>query len=91
LGLRLGQMHCCGNVPHARSRPRRVYNARVARNVLIFGLILLAAFLPLAVLPVAITVAATLVFVAAVTPFASAGARPVALLALSRLRAPPSR
>ena len=60
-------------------------------KVLVFGLILLAAFLPLAVLPLAIAVAGTLVFVARVISLVSADAQPVALLALARLRAPPSR
>ena len=62
------------------------------RTALVFGLILLAALLPLAVLPLALALAvvATLVFLAPVVLFVSADAQPVALLALTFFRAPPS-
>lgn len=66
--------------------------AAVMRTALIFGLLLLAACLPLAVLPVVVFVlAVALVAVSAAVPFASSNAQPVALLALSLFRAPPSR
>lgn len=63
------------------------------RTALVFGLILLAAFLPLAALPLtlALLVVASLVFIACLTLFVSADAQPVALLALTFFRAPPSR
>ena len=63
------------------------------RAAFVFGLILLATFLPLAAFPLtlAVPVVATLVFLAHVALFVSADAQPVALLALTFFRAPPSR
>ena len=63
------------------------------RVIFIASLIVLTALLPLAALPLVIVpvVAALLLVVARVTPVASTGAQPVALLALTRFRAPPSR
>jgi hypothetical protein len=62
------------------------------RNVLIVGLVLLAAFLPLAAVPLGTFVLERRVFVVeVVSSYVSAGAPPVALLALNFLRAPPSR
>ena len=65
----------------------------VTRTVLIIGLMLLAACLPLAALPfvIFVTVAAAIIIVADAVPFAGSSAQPVALLALSLFRAPPSR
>ena len=65
----------------------------MTRTVLIAGLMLLAAFLPLAALPLvlAVLVVGSLVFIARVALFVSADAQPVALLALTHFRAPPSR
>ena len=62
------------------------------RTMLVFGLILLAAFLPLAVLPIALRATGSLTLVAArIDPPARVDAQPVALLALALFRAPPSR
>lgn len=65
----------------------------MTRTALIIGMMLLAACLPLAALPLvlAVPVVAWLVFLACVALFVSADAQPVALLALSSFRAPPSR
>jgi hypothetical protein len=65
----------------------------MTRTVLIIGLMLLAAFLPLAALPLAfaVLVVASLVFIARLVLFVSCDAQPVALLALTFFRAPPSR
>jgi hypothetical protein len=63
----------------------------VTRKVLIAGLILIAAFLPLAVLPAAIVVVIdTRVFVEDVVLFVSTNAPSATLLALVSFRAPPS-
>jgi hypothetical protein len=62
----------------------------VTRKILIAGLILIAAFLPLAVLPVAILVLDSRVFVEDVVPFVSTNAPSVTLLSLVSFRAPPS-
>lgn len=69
------------------------YNSPVTRTVLLIGLMLLAAILPLAALPpaLAVLVVASLVFLARVTLFVSDDAQPVALRALRFFRAPPSR
>jgi len=69
------------------------YTLLVTRTVLIVGLMLLAAFLPLAVLPLTLAtlVVGWLIFIACVTLYVSADAQPVALLALTLFRAPPSR
>jgi hypothetical protein len=62
------------------------------RNVLIFGLVLLAAFLPLAAVPLGTFVLERRVFVVGeIVAFVGVSAPPVALLALNFLRAPPSR
>lgn len=63
------------------------------RNVLVFGLILLAAFLPLAVLPIVVRAVGSLTLVAAriAPPTGLPDVQPVALLALVSFRAPPSR
>ena len=66
------------------------YNVLVTRTIVIIGLMLLAAFLPLAVVPVAIVVAGSLVFIARVAPVVRVDAQPVALRALTFFRAPPS-
>jgi hypothetical protein len=62
----------------------------VTRKILIAGLILIAAFLPLAVLRVAIAVIDTRVFVEDVVQFVSTDAPSATLLALVSFRAPPS-
>jgi hypothetical protein len=62
----------------------------VTRKVLIVGLILLAAFLPLAAIPVAMFVVDVRVFVVDVAQYVSTNAPSVTLLALIFLRAPPS-
>ena len=63
----------------------------MTRRILIIGLIVLAAFLPLAAPPVAVFVVSSPVFVAGDQPVVSSSAQPVALLALALFRAPPSR
>jgi len=63
----------------------------VTRHVLIAGLILLAAFLPLAVLPLAIFVLVSPLVLAGVAPLVRESSRPVTVLTLEYLRAPPSR
>ncbi len=62
----------------------------MTRKVLIAGLILIAAFLPLAVIRLAIVVIDARVFVEDVVPFVSTNAPSAALLALVSFRAPPS-
>jgi hypothetical protein len=62
----------------------------VTRKILIAGLILIAAFLPLAVIPVAVVFIDAPVFVEDVVPFAGTNAPSAALLALVSFRAPPS-
>lgn len=64
--------------------------AAVTRHILIAGLILLAAFLPLAWMPLAIVSVAPVHYTIHVPQFAGSDAQPVALLALTLLRAPPS-
>lgn len=59
-------------------------------NVLIFGLILLAALLPLAAIPLAIVVGVELLVVADVAPLVDDLAPPAPRLAVAFLRAPPS-
>ena len=68
------------------------YTALVLRTVLILGLVLLVAFLPMAVaaMPETFTVQAPL-SVAAVAALLEAARPTVALLSLRFLRAPPSR
>ena len=65
----------------------------MTRIVLILGLMLLAACLPLAALPlvIVVTVAVAIVVVVDAVPFAGSNAQPVALLSLALFRAPPSR
>lgn len=63
----------------------------MTRKVLIIGLILLAAILPLATLPVALILVFSIAFIAVCTPFADAIAQPVTPFALPLFRAPPSR
>ncbi|HYI08800.1 MAG TPA: hypothetical protein VEK57_06990 [Thermoanaerobaculia bacterium] len=65
----------------------------MTRTVLIVGLMLVAAFLPLAALPpaLAVLVIASLIFITRVSLFVSSDAQPAALLALTFFRAPPSR
>ena len=64
----------------------------VTRNLVIFGMILLAALLPLAAIPVDVEVGVdSLIAILDVVPFAGADAQPVALLALTFFRAPPAR
>ena len=64
----------------------------MTRKVLILGLILLAATLPLAAVPIAIfIVEAPLVIAAGVVPFVETNAQHVAVIALPFFRAPPSR
>jgi len=63
----------------------------VTRRIVIAGLILLAAFLPLAALPVAVFVLEPRVFVVDVAQFVGTDAPTVTLLALVLFRAPPSR
>ena len=67
------------------------YTGRVMRTVWIVGLILLAVVLPLAALPVAVSISESRVFVAEVVPFVCDGAQPAALLARPSPRGPPSR
>jgi len=67
------------------------YNVHVTRYVLIAGLILLAAFLPLAVLPLAIFVLVSPLVLAGAVPAVRESSRPVTVLTLEYLRAPPSR
>jgi hypothetical protein len=62
----------------------------VTRKILIAGLILIAAFLPLAVIPVAVVFIDARVFVEDVVLFAGTNAPSAALLALVSFRAPPS-
>lgn len=64
----------------------------MTRTFVIAGLILLAAFLPLAALPITIVVLlGALLFTAYAENTVSADARAVALVALKPFRAPPSR
>ena len=61
------------------------------RTVLIVGLVLLAALLPLAALPLVIAFVLTSVFnVVVITHYISRSEQPVALLSLTSFRAPPS-
>lgn len=60
------------------------------RKVLIAGLILLAAFLPLASLPLAIIVLEPRVVSVGIDPSAGTAAQRLTLLELTRFRAPPS-
>jgi hypothetical protein len=62
----------------------------VTSKILIAGLMLIAAFLPLAVIPVVIVVLDSRVIVEDVVPFVSTNAPSAALLALVSFRAPPS-
>ncbi len=62
----------------------------VTRKILIVGLMLIAAFLPLALLPVAVVVLDTRVFVEDVAEIVNTNAPCATLLALVSFRAPPS-
>ena len=73
-----------------RSRKPTSTIAPVTRKVLIVGLMLIAAFLPLALVPVAVVVLDTRVFVEDVAQFVGTNAPSTTLLALVSFRAPPS-
>jgi hypothetical protein len=60
------------------------------RKVLVVGLILLAVFLPLAAMPVAIFVLDVRVFAVDAAHYVSSDAPPVTFLGVTLLRAPPS-
>ena len=63
----------------------------MTRTVLILGLIGLAAFLPLAVMPLPVVSVAPRVFaLAPPAPLVTPDAQPVSLLALAHFRAPPA-
>jgi hypothetical protein len=62
----------------------------VTGKVLIVGLMLIAAFLPLALIPVVVVVLDTRVFVEDVAQFVSTNAPSATLLGLVSFRAPPS-
>jgi hypothetical protein len=67
------------------------YTRCVTRTVLILGLIALAAFLPLVMVPLPVVTVAPRVFaIAPPAPFVTPHAQPVSLLALALFRAPPS-
>lgn len=65
----------------------------MSRTALLVGLILLAALVPLAAmpLPAALFTGVALTFLVRVVAFIRADVQPVALLALTHFRAPPSR
>lgn len=64
----------------------------MTRNILIAGLLLLTAFLPLAAMPVALEILGVPFLFAAIALFVSACVPPpVPLLAVTFLRGPPSR
>ena len=68
-----------------------MYNHRVTRKILVIGLILVAALLPMAAGPVAIAALCSIVVFAAVTAVLPANQPLVPFLRLDPSRAPPSR